>query len=370
MKRQANTMGTFFPVILLMIMMTRPGLALPERSFRVVIQNNSATLTLKQSFNHLCGGVYTGGWLPPGEIDPGKSGGVQSESDGFMTGTEAYVKYDVIGPDNSRQGMIYVYWDNPWWGYTHFRWVTAKDDVFPDCDFTPPEGSTFSNSGTVMYKLNFTLYKHGTEGGGNVTSIGDFVNYVGAPTPATLLGLVGIDKNPELDLEFDDAAMAPPESFGTASLGPKSLQLLTEATLPQWLGVWQSGTVSVSIAMAKTGAQLSASIFDPTPPKLSFEETFSPGPGGLFRRTSTLGSEARPDSRAERRPTCGICRGCEEYYRNGCEIADLCFGCIQPISRTLRESPVECTVIQPGQGWSRGSVYRLVDPRRRGSGLS
>lgn len=259
---------------------------MPHRSFRVMIQNASSSLTLNQTFSHLCHGEWTGGWAPPPSIAPGALGGMQSESDGFMTGTEGYVKYDVVGPTGldspptARQGMIYIYWDNPFYGYTHFRFATSSTDVPPDCDFSIPAGtSAFPGGGDLDFALNFTMYQHGVHGGGDITSLSDFVNYVVGPV--SLLGLVGIDDNPELDLELDDAASAPPESFGTASLGPVNLQLLNQATMQQWVGDWENGNVNVNIS--QSGRELTATIYDGTSaPPLSFTDTFVPGAGSLL----------------------------------------------------------------------------------------
>jgi hypothetical protein len=255
-------------------------MAMPERTFRVGILNASSSLNLVQTFNHLCGGEWTGGWAPPASIASGSAGELQSESDGFMTGTEGYVKYDVVGP-TGRQGMIYVYWDNPYYGNTHFRFATNEDDVYPDCDYTIQAGSsTFGEGGTLPFVLNFSEFKAGTEEGGQITSVGDLVNWVVGP--ATLLGLVGIDDHPELDLELDDASSgAPPESFGTTSLGPVTLQLLTKATMAQWVGDWEDGNVMVNIT--DSAGHLTATIYDgSTTPPLSFTDTFVPGPGSLI----------------------------------------------------------------------------------------
>src|SRR4051794_23634329 len=106
------------------------------RSFRTVVRNSSQ-FVLRQTFNHLCNGMWTpGGWTPPGSIARGTSGGMQGESDGFPSATTGYAKYDVIREvNNSKQGMIYLYWSNPYYGFTNFRYTAAPLDVYPDCDF-------------------------------------------------------------------------------------------------------------------------------------------------------------------------------------------------------------------------------------------
>ena len=119
------------------------GLPVPERVGRVVIHNRTSNMKLVKTFAHLCHGDWTpGGWVPPDTIGPGQTGGMQSESGGVLTGAEGHAKYDVIRDADGRQGMIYVYWDNPWFGVTHPRFATNAVDVHPDCDFQVPPGQS------------------------------------------------------------------------------------------------------------------------------------------------------------------------------------------------------------------------------------
>jgi hypothetical protein len=268
---------------------------MPERSFRVIIQNSSS-FTLNQTFNHLCGGDWTpGGWVPPGSISPNTSGGMQSESDGIATGTEGYVKYDVnrnVGGSNTKVGMIYVYWDNPFYGYTHFRFAAAPVDVFPDCDFDAPSGgATFSDSSDLSFSLSFSDYAHGEGNAGHVPALGDFVHY--AVGPVSLFGLVGIDQNPILYLKVTDHTDDTPDSGGPVptfeDLGPEKLVPLPNATPEQWAGRWGSGKVSLNISLTDTEPPLLATISDnTTTPSLSFTETFTPGPDGLLLAGAAL----------------------------------------------------------------------------------
>ncbi|GAA4028655.1 hypothetical protein GCM10022232_88160 [Streptomyces plumbiresistens] len=102
----------------------------PVRSARAVIHNRTSYYKLVKTFDHLCHGEWTpGGWLPPAVIEPGRSGGMQSESAGTATGTEGYAKYDVFF-GVKRLGMVYVYWDNPFVGVTHPR-LTAATEISP-----------------------------------------------------------------------------------------------------------------------------------------------------------------------------------------------------------------------------------------------
>ncbi len=63
-------------------------------------------------------------WAPPGRIEPGTAVTMGSDSDGFMTGTEARATYQ-IGDDPSR--TVYLHWDNPFSGSNSFH--TNTDDA-------------------------------------------------------------------------------------------------------------------------------------------------------------------------------------------------------------------------------------------------
>ncbi len=130
--------------------------------------------------------------------------------------------------------MVYIYWDNPFYGYTHFRFKTARDDVYPDCDFDPPAGASgFSDTGTLDFTLKMTAYELGDAAGTTITNVSDLVLYTESVlAPVSFLGQLGISDH----LEVDDAVNAAPVSFGTASLPPVSLKLLTEAAEQQWVG--------------------------------------------------------------------------------------------------------------------------------------
>lgn len=224
---------------------------MPQRTARVTINNTSSYLRLVKTTDHLCGGDWTpGGWQPPATIEPGTSAGMQSESSGdipiignIMTGTEGYAKYDVIGPDK-RHGMIYVYWDNPWFGFTHPRFETNADDVAPDCDYsTPAAASSFSEDQSLDFSLVPIVYRH-TEGGQDITSPGDLAAaFAAGPILGvfSLFGFEGIVKDPEWVFELRDVA----PSF--APTQPTSRKLMTDAQPEDWVGDWRANGIDVLI---------------------------------------------------------------------------------------------------------------------------
>ena len=144
------------------------------RSFRVIIRNRTQNLVLSQSFNHLCQGNWTTGQAPPGVVGfanpsgrntilvlPNKegTGGFQSESDWGLGSTEGYAKYDVLDATQGtgqRIGMVYIYWNNPFYGATHCRFAADPTDIVPDCDFSGSSGSSFKETATDSLPFTFT----------------------------------------------------------------------------------------------------------------------------------------------------------------------------------------------------------------------
>lgn len=220
---------------------------MPQRSARVTITNTSSYLRLVRTADHLCGGDWTpGGWDPPDAIEPGETRGMQSEDGGsiplignLFTGTDGYAKFDAIGPDR-RHGMIYVYWDNPWWGVTHVKFESNADDVPPDCDFaTPDGGSAFSSDASLDFSLVPIGYRH-TDGGSDITSAGDLAAAV-ATGPLSLIGDEGIVKDPEWIFELRDVTPA------FAAQQPETTKLLSDATPADWVGEWRSADIDVAV---------------------------------------------------------------------------------------------------------------------------
>jgi hypothetical protein len=192
----------------------------PERVGRVVIHNRTSNMKLVKTFAHLCHGDWTpGGWVPPDTIGPGQTGGMQSESGGVLTGAEGHAKYDVIRDADGRQGMIYVYWDNPWFGVTHPRFATNAVDVHPDCDFQVPPGQSdfYSIDTSLSFYVAPVRYGH-THGGADVTAPGDLAEAF-ALGPAlgivSLFALQGINKDPVWEYELRDG----PAPFASTSSG-------------------------------------------------------------------------------------------------------------------------------------------------------
>lgn len=115
---------------------------MPARTYDLFMTNKTG-FTLTKTFDHLCHGIFTPALAPPVSILPDQQVRWKSESDGFATGTEGYVKYRIEG---GNADTVYIYWDNPFTlGVTNAKGLVSTTDVEPDCDFEKTKGnSTFS----------------------------------------------------------------------------------------------------------------------------------------------------------------------------------------------------------------------------------
>ena len=86
---------------------------MPQRSFRVVIQNFSRTLTLNRQFHHLCGGDWTpGGWEARGHLKTSNHHPLVIDGlwgigfgNGFGSGPITTL-YFAAGPDDEAHGLF------------------------------------------------------------------------------------------------------------------------------------------------------------------------------------------------------------------------------------------------------------------------
>jgi hypothetical protein len=166
---------------------------MPFRSARTVIRNATSNYRMTLTFSHLCGGEWTpGGWAPPAEIRPGQTGGMQSESDGILTGTEGYAKYDVTFGVR-RLGMVYVYWTNPTAGVTRPRFAVHRVDVLPHCDYDNPDGDSvfYAMDQSVDFHLAPVRFFH-TDSGGDIVRPADLAAAFTAGPVGGILWVAGL----------------------------------------------------------------------------------------------------------------------------------------------------------------------------------
>ncbi|MEU6241707.1 aegerolysin family protein [Streptomyces sp. NPDC047024] len=84
------------------------------RSTRVTLTNYSGRSFVRTGAS-LSHGIWSENTLPPSLINPSDSGSWQSESDGFLTGTEGRATYTMSGG-----GTVSVGWDNPFSGHNSY----------------------------------------------------------------------------------------------------------------------------------------------------------------------------------------------------------------------------------------------------------
>ncbi|MEO3809229.1 hypothetical protein ABGB17_09550 [Sphaerisporangium sp. B11E5] len=113
------------------------------RSVAVTFENKtSCVLTLRtKELDH---GIWT--THPVQTIQPGASDNFRTESDGFMTGTEAAVKY--LASNCTQSGkQVRFHWNNPYVDRNSYDWQQT-DPVF-DTNYTGGNGNNASVTATV-----------------------------------------------------------------------------------------------------------------------------------------------------------------------------------------------------------------------------
>jgi hypothetical protein len=177
-----------------------------KRSTRVTLSNNTSYPLMFLGSAGPCHGKWTeGGWNPPDQIQSKEAGAWETQSDGFLTGTEGWVKYLIATRDpRCAQQLVYIHWDNPfvWSGHTNpIDFQVSNSDIKPPCDsdkgvWGVPGG--FSPGGVNQIQAcQYELFPAGASGSGisNVTWWDVLVNW------PVLLGLTVLGQA-DINLEF------------------------------------------------------------------------------------------------------------------------------------------------------------------------
>lgn len=133
-----------------------PGAAQAAPAPNPVARQQSAARSVAVTFNNTTKCVLTlrdkeldhGIWVthPAQTIQPGGSDNFETESDGFMTGTEAAVNY--LASNCTQSGKrVRFHWDNPYTGRNSYDW-DQTDQVF-DTGYTGGNGNNASVTATV-----------------------------------------------------------------------------------------------------------------------------------------------------------------------------------------------------------------------------
>lgn len=116
------------------------------RSVKANLHNNTGYYLqiLPDSISLLHGEWTT---YPPAQIAPGGTGTWQTDSDGFLTGTEGSLKYQFVDLRTTPASIQYVkcYWDDPYAGSNSYSITTSAADV--KCSWSGGEG----DNATVDY---------------------------------------------------------------------------------------------------------------------------------------------------------------------------------------------------------------------------
>ncbi|SEE87461.1 hypothetical protein [Streptomyces sp. Ag109_O5-10] len=235
----------------------------PARVYRYVLRNQTTDHNLNLISQHRCFGDWTPGWEPPASINAGEERGFQGESGTIVSGTEGWVKYGITNTsDGSIPGLIYLYWDNPYFGVTHQKISLSGADVRADCD--PDEGSAGSTFGVPTASAppsDLRLAISGTRRDGVPTNVDEISDIYRIPlAPVFIFGTAGIWERMELDLDLRSVPVASTPLFGASPTGPRTLKLMTKTATEDWVGSpgrpghWSGNSIKVRVDHASTGA--------------------------------------------------------------------------------------------------------------------
>jgi hypothetical protein len=136
---------------------------MPARNFRVNFANSTPYVLSKISDNSSIEGEWTPpNWQPPAQIQPNQTVAWESESDGFMTGTEGTAIYEIqdgdsFFGDDSHMGHkdhVVIHWDNPWWGPPH---SDGHFQVISNTPTTSNGSSTFGGDYADGVSTDYTM---------------------------------------------------------------------------------------------------------------------------------------------------------------------------------------------------------------------
>ena len=100
------------------------------RSVKATLHNNTRFyLELLPDAMSLLHGEWT--TYPPAQIAPGETGSWQTDSGGFMTGTEGSLKYQFVDTESTSPLIqsLKCYWDDPYAGGNNYSISSSTPDV-------------------------------------------------------------------------------------------------------------------------------------------------------------------------------------------------------------------------------------------------
>jgi hypothetical protein len=229
------------------------------RSVHVFFKNLTDE-TLVRDSEGLEWGIYTEPWFPPQTIAPGEVGEWQTESDGFMTGTEGHARYSLS--NDSFTEFAELTWDNPYIGANSCS-MSIKED------FSGAVSKVFEWANTIDKNVppNWVKMKDG--------DVEAWIDGVLFPVYIFSNASSANDANAMFAIRRKSVVSSP--LFGAPSDAPKSSRVNTALKSEEWAGLW--GGVGVSVTLTALGGRnMSAHILDTTGDgELQLQENFTLG---------------------------------------------------------------------------------------------
>lgn len=124
-----------------------------SRSVQIFFTNQtSQTLTLPANGASLSGGIWSAGLTPPSTIPGNSTVNWQSESDGFLTGTQGIATYVFADSTTNTEFSVTVSWDNPYDGSS-----TYLTSVAPQAAGYQSQGGTSDNDAdNATFNVSFS----------------------------------------------------------------------------------------------------------------------------------------------------------------------------------------------------------------------
>src|SRR5262249_17786471 len=181
------------------------------REFHIELTNNAMAIVgghpqpvgvvLTKVDEKLCQGGWSDGLEPPAVIGAGMTGVWQSESQGWLRGTEGFGKYEIADINGELLARLSISWHNPYdFGHTRVGSLLIMSDVpfDDDCDIAIPtseiEGQDLTSLADDL-RTGFELLDSHTNAPIQAEDAVAFLR--GEVSPLTALGGSGIDPHPQ-----------------------------------------------------------------------------------------------------------------------------------------------------------------------------
>jgi hypothetical protein len=108
---------------------------MPARTAQIYLYN-ATSFPLNLIASHLCHGKWTNKVQPPQQVTAGSQVSWESQSDGFLTGTQGWAKYTLTRTTGENEQVL-VSWDNPYVPAKGTPYINGGDSTY---NISPPCG--------------------------------------------------------------------------------------------------------------------------------------------------------------------------------------------------------------------------------------